>query len=338
MPESGEGILKKFLNDPHSLVGEALEGFAAAYPDLVRVHYEPLYVARAESPCGPKVALVSGGGSGHEPLHVGFVGPGMLDAACPGEVFSSPTPDQIAAAAAAVDNGAGVLLLVKNYDGDIMNFDMAAAMMATPPASVTMTDDVALGTDPRLTFGRRGVAGTVVVEKIVGALAAAGGDLEACRTLAERINAATCSIGVALTSCTVPGVGAPMFPLDEDAHEFAVGIHGEPGRQRQPMATADRIADSMMAAILAELPQTTDRRVLLLTNGFGATPLIELYLMHGLATRILAAHGYELVRSLVGNYCTSFDRAGCSFTVTLLDDELCRLWDAPARTPALVQG
>lgn len=330
--------MKKFLNDPDRVVADALDGFAAAHPDLVRLHRQPLFVARAREPGRPKVALISGGGSGHEPLHIGFVGPGMLDAACPGQVFSSPTPDQILAAARAVDNGAGVLLLVKNYDGDVMNFDMAAEMMDTPRARVTITDDVALDGDARLAFGRRGVAGTVVVEKIAGARAAAGGDLEACRAVAERVNAATRSVGVALTSCTVPSVGEPTFGIGDGELEFAVGIHGEPGRQRLPMATAERIVERMTAAILRELPDPAGRRALLLTNGFAATPLIELYLMHGLAVRRLREHGCEVTRSLVGNYCTSLDMAGCSFTVTLLDDELCRMWDAPVRTAALVRG
>jgi len=330
--------VKKFLNDPDSVVADALDGFAAAHPELVRVHRQPLFVARATAPRSPRVALISGGGSGHEPLHIGFVGPGMLDAACPGEVFSSPTPDQIVAAARAVDSGAGVLLLVKNYDGDVMNFEMAAEMLDMPRASVTLTDEVALDVHSGQACGRRGVAGTVVVEKMVGAQAAAGADLEACRTLAERVNARTRSVGVALTSCTVPSVGEPTFGIGGDELEFAVGIHGEPGRRRLPMATAERITGRMTETILRELPQDGDRRVLLLTNGFAATPLIELYLMHGLATRRLRAYGYEVVRSLVGNYCTSLDMAGCSFTVTLLDDELCQLWDAPVRTPALVRG
>jgi dihydroxyacetone kinase-like protein len=326
--------MKKLINAVEDILRESLDGFAAAHADLVKVAHAPTYVVRADAPIKGKVALISGGGSGHEPLHAGFVGRGMLSAACPGEVFTSPTPDQIVAAAEAVDGGEGVLLIVKNYSGDVMNFEMAAEMLAGEQASVLVNDDVAVE-GSTFTTGRRGVAGTVIVEKIVGAAAEAGADLAACKTLGERVNGATGSMGVALTSCTVPAAGKPTFALGEDEMEVGVGIHGEPGRRRVKLAKADAIAEEMVGAICQVLEPGRGRPVLLLVNGFGGTPLMELYLMYRAAREQCAVRGLEVARSLVGNYTTSLEMAGCSLTLTRLDDELTRLWDAPVHTAAL---
>jgi phosphoenolpyruvate---glycerone phosphotransferase subunit DhaK len=329
--------MKKLMNAVESILTESLDGFAAAHADLVKVAHDPTFVARARSPVHDKVALISGGGSGHEPLHAGFVGYGMLDAACPGQVFTSPTPDQMLAAAAAIDGGAGILFIVKNYTGDVMNFEMAAEMLAGEHGRVLTNDDVAVQ-DSTYTSGRRGVAGTVVVEKIVGAAAEAGADLAACKALGERVNAATGSIGVALTSCTVPAAGVPTFQIGDAEMEMGVGIHGEPGRKRVQLAAADAIAEEMIGAICQSLDPWPGERVLLLVNGFGATPLMELYLMYHAAARLCAARGLHIARSLVGNYTTSLDMAGCSLTLTRLDDQLIELWDAPVHTPGLRWG
>jgi dihydroxyacetone kinase-like protein len=326
--------MKKLINAVDAVLRESLDGFGAAHADLVRVAHHPTYVARADAPVAGKVALISGGGSGHEPLHAGFVGRGMLDAACPGEVFTSPTPDQMVAAAAAVDGGAGVLFIVKNYSGDVMNFEMAAEMLAGAQASVLTNDDVAVE-DSTYTTGRRGVAGTVIVEKIVGAAAEAGADLAACRALGDRVNAATGSMGVALTSCTVPAAGKPTFELGADEMEMGVGIHGEPGRKRVKLAPATALAEEMIGAICQAVATRRGEPTLLLVNGFGGTPLMELYLMYQAARQQCVARGLEIARSLVGNYTTSLEMAGCSLTLTRLDDELMRLWDAPVHTPAL---
>ena len=326
--------MKKLINGVDDVLAQALEGFGAAHVDLVRVHTEPVFVTRAAAIPAGKVALISGGGSGHEPMHAGLVGTGMLDAACPGQVFTSPTPDQMLAAAQAVDTGAGVLFIVKNYEGDAMNFEMAAEMYEGRHASVLINDDVAVE-DSTWTTGRRGVAGTVVVEKMVGAAAEAGADLEALQALGGRVNGRTRSMGVALTSCTVPAAGKPTFELPEDEMEMGVGIHGEPGRRRVKLQPADAIAEEMLNAILADLAPAAGSDVLLLVNGFGGTPSMELYLMYDRAQRQLAAKGLKVSRSLVGNYCTSLDMAGCSLTVTALDDELRNLWDAPVHTAAL---
>jgi phosphoenolpyruvate---glycerone phosphotransferase subunit DhaK len=326
--------MKKFINRVDDALAEALDGFGAAHADLVRVHRDPTFVARAAPTRAGKVALISGGGSGHEPMHAGLVGVGMLDAACPGQVFTSPTPDQMLAAAQAADSGAGVLFIVKNYEGDAMNFEMASEMYEGRHASVLTNDDVAVE-DSTWTTGRRGVAGTVVVEKIVGAAAEAGADLEALQALGARVNARTRSMGVALTSCTVPAAGKPTFDLPGDEMEMGVGIHGEPGRRRVKLQTADAIAEEMLGAILADLAPPAGWDVLLLVNGFGGTPSMELYLMHNAARRVLAGRGVAVARSLVGNYCTSLDMAGCSLTVTALDDELRGFWDAPVQTAAL---
>ena len=328
--------MKKFLNTVDSLLVEALRGFGAAHADLVTVSEDPAFIRRKAPTRKGKVALISGGGSGHEPLHGGFVGMGMLDAACPGQVFTSPTPDQMAAAAEAVDGGGGILWIVKNYAGDIMNFEMAAELVGGS-ATVVTNDDAAVE-NSTWSQGRRGVAGTLVVEKIVGAAAEAGADLLACTALGERVNAATRSMGVALTSCTVPAAGKPTFAIGEDEIEMGVGIHGEPGRRRIAMATADAIAAELMAPVLGELALAKGTPVLLHLNGFGATPLMELYLMYHAARRIAEGAGVTIARSLVGNYTPSLDMAGCSVTVTRLDDELIRLWDAPVHTAGLRWG
>jgi dihydroxyacetone kinase-like protein len=326
--------MKKLINAVDDILGEALRGFGRAHADLVRVHEEPTFVSRAEPTRPGKVALISGGGSGHEPLHAGFVGRGMLDAACPGQVFTSPTPDQMLAAAAATDAGAGVLMIVKNYEGDVMNFEMAAEMASGAQASVLVNDDVAVE-DSTFTTGRRGVAGTVIVEKMVGAAAEAGADLEACRALGERVVGQTRSLGVALTSCTVPAAGRPTFEIGPGEMEMGVGIHGEPGRRRVELMPADAIAKEMIEAITTDLAAPRGSEILFLVNGFGATPTMELYLMYDAAARLLTEQGLTIARSLVGNYCTSLDMAGCSLTVTRLDPELARLWDAPVHAPAL---
>jgi dihydroxyacetone kinase-like protein len=329
--------MKKLLNNVDDLLRQSLDGFGAAHGDIVLVHHEPTFVTRKAGPVAGQVALISGGGSGHEPLHAGFVGAGMLAAACPGEVFTSPTPDQMLAAAQAVDSGAGVLFIVKNYAGDVMNFEMAVEMYDGSSATVLVNDDVAVE-DSSFTTGRRGVAGTVIVEKIVGAAAAGGADLAACRALGERVNGATRSMGLALTSCTVPAAGTPTFTLDDNEIEMGVGIHGEPGRRRIAMAPAANLAQEMMAAILGETPAAKGDDVLLLVNGFGGTPLMELYLMYAEAVRLCADHGLVVARSHVGNVTTSLEMQGCSFTVTALDGETTGLWDAPVHTAALRWG
>ncbi|MDH3659651.1 MAG: dihydroxyacetone kinase subunit DhaK [Alphaproteobacteria bacterium] len=324
--------MKKFVNDVDDILKEALDGFGRAHADLVSVHHEPTFVTRREPTRKGKVALISGGGSGHEPLHAGFVGLGMLDAACPGAVFTSPTPDQMAAAAEAVENGGGVLFIVKNYEGDVMNFEMAAEMITCEQASIITNDDCAVE-DSTYTTGRRGVAGTVVVEKMVGALAEQGGDLGACQALGQKVNGATRSMGVAFTSCTVPAAGTPTFAIGDDEIEMGVGIHGEPGRKRIKMKSADAIVEEMIDAIAGDLGGSGD--ALLLVNGFGATPTMELYLVYAAAAKRLESKGFTVARSLVGNLCTSLDMAGCSLTVTRLDDDLKGYWDAPARTAGL---
>jgi len=329
--------MKKLINGVEDVLAESLMGFGAAHAGLVTVHFDPTFVTRAQPTREGKVALISGGGSGHEPLHAGFVGHGMLDAACPGQVFTSPTPDQMLAAAQAVDGGAGLLFIVKNYAGDLMNFEMGADMLGEGHATVLVNDDVAVE-DSTYTQGRRGVAGTLLVEKIVGAAAEAGADLAACKALGQRVVAATGSMGVALSSCTVPAAGKPTFTLAEDEMEMGVGIHGEPGRRRVKLASADAIAEEMLGAILGHLKPRAGQEILLLVNGFGGTPLMELYLMHHAATKVLDGAGLKVARSLVGNWTTSLEMAGCSLTVMLLDAELTRLWDAPVETAALRWG
>ena len=328
--------MKKLINAPADVLDESLDGFAAAHADLVVLGAERKFVRRRVLKPG-KVALVSGGGSGHEPLHAGLVGHGMLDAACPGQVFTSPTPDQMVAAAEAVDTGPGVLFIVKNYEGDKMNFQMAAEMAGREVATVLTDDDVAVETST-WSSGRRGVAGTLVVEKVVGAAAEGGAGLADLRALGERVNRQTRSMGVALTSCTVPAAGKPTFTLGEDEMEMGVGIHGEPGRRRVKLATADAIAAEMLAAISKDLGVRPGAEVLLFVNGFGGTPSMELYLMVHAARRVLEKSGLRVARYLTGSLVTSLEMAGCSLTVSVLDEELRRLWDAPVHTAALRWG
>lgn len=323
--------MKKLINAVDDVLSESLDGFAAAHPDIVALGEDRKFVRRVHIKPG-KVALISGGGSGHEPLHAGFVGHGMLDAACPGQVFTSPTPDQMLAAAEAVDGGAGTLFIVKNYEGDVMNFDMAAEMSSGEIATVVTDDDVAVETSTFST-GRRGVAGTMIVEKVVGAAAEQGRSLADLKALGDRVNSRTRSMGVALTSCTVPAAGSPTFSLSDDEMEMGVGIHGEPGRRRVPLASANAIAEEMIAAIAEDLDSAGD--TMLLVNGFGGTPAMELYLMYDAARKQLAQRGFNVQRSLVGNYVTSLEMAGCSLTVSLLDEEVAALWDAPVHTAAL---
>ena len=325
--------MKKFMNSTETMLRESLSGFAQCHRDIVELDPEFRFVGRKQVKRG-KVALVSGGGSGHEPLHTGFVGHGMLDAACPGQVFTSPTPDQIVAAAEAVDTGAGTLFIVKNYAGDIMNFALAAEMCGANADTLVVDDDVAV-TKSSHGGGRRGVAGTLVVEKLVGAAAEAGADLGTLKRLGASVNAMTRSMGVALTSCTVPAVGRPTFDIAGDEMEVGVGIHGEPGRRRVTIMRADEIAEELVHAIVQELDLRSHSEVLLLVNGLGATPSLELHLMYDAASRQLAKRGLKARRSIVGNYVTSLDMAGCSITITVLNDELTALWDAPVHTAAL---
>ena len=328
--------MKKFLNSPQTMLQESLEGFAAAHADLVTLDALQRFVRRRALTPG-KVALISGGGAGHEPLHAGLVGPGMLDAACPGQIFTAPVPDQMLAAAHAVDQGAGVLLIVKNYEGDVMNFEMASEMLDRPSATVLVDDDVAVETSTYST-GRRGVAGTLVVEKLVGAAAEQGRDLAALHGLGQAINRRTRSMGVALTSCTVPAAGKPNFAIADNEMEMGVGIHGEPGRRRVPLASAKDIVEEICAAILGDLAPKRGAEALLFVNGFGATPSMELYLLFNEAAKRLAAAGISVQRTLVGSYVTSIDMAGASITVSLLDGEAKALWDAPVHTAALRWG
>ena len=332
--------MKKLINAPDDVVNEALEGMALAHGDLIRVNYDPAYIVRVDAPVQGKVSIVSGGGSGHEPMHGGFVGRGMLDAACPGAVFTSPTPDQMQAATEAVDGGAGVLHIVKNYTGDVVNFEMAAELAEAAGSnvrSVVVDDDVAVK-DSLYTAGRRGVGGTVLLEKIVGAAAERGDDLDAVVALAERVNANVRTMGMALTSCTVPAAGEPTFTLGEDEMEIGIGIHGEPGRERLPLEPADRIVDRLLEPILEDLPFSSGDRTLLFVNGLGGTPLIELYIVFRHAVSVLRERGITVERSLVGNWITSLEMAGTSVTLLKLDDEMTQLWDAPVLTPALRKG
>jgi dihydroxyacetone kinase-like protein len=328
--------MKKLINDVDHVLAESLDGFAAAHADIITLGPERKFIRRKELKAG-KVALISGGGSGHEPLHGGLVGHGMLDAACPGQVFTSPTPDQMIEAAEAVDQGSGVLFIVKNYEGDVMNFDMAKEMAGRTIETIITNDDVAVE-NSLYTTGRRGVAGTLVVEKVVGAAAEKGADLLALKALGDKVNKRTRSMGVALTSCTVPAAGKPTFALAEDEMEMGVGIHGEPGRRRVKLQSADQTAKEMIGAIVTDLPAAKAGKVLLFVNGFGGTPAMELYLMYHAAAAELAKHGVKITRSLVGSYVTSLDMAGCSLTVTALDDEIAQHWDAPVHTAALRWG
>jgi dihydroxyacetone kinase-like protein len=332
--------MKKLINDPQNVVADALLGIEAAHPDLLVDHQHKI-VYRGDAPKPGKVGIISGGGSGHEPLHGGFVGLGMLDAACAGEVFTSPVPDQMLTATKLVDGGAGVLHVVKNYTGDVMNFEMAAELAAAESGaqvvSVVTNDDVAVQ-DSTWTAGRRGVGVTVLLEKIAGAAAEQGRPLEQVADVARRVNANGRSMGLALTSCTVPAAGKPTFDLDEDEMELGVGIHGEPGRQRVPLAPARQIAEMLVEPILTDLPFASGDAAIAFFNGLGGTPLIELYVMYNEVNRILGAHGVTVARSLVGSYITSLDMAGTSVTLLKVDADLLSLWDAPVRTPALRWG
>ena len=332
--------MKKLINDPRAVVDESVEGFGMAHADIVDVHPDPKYVVRKGAPVAGKVALVSGGGSGHEPLHAGFVGLGMLDAAVPGAVFTSPTPDQIIPATVAVDSGAGVVHIVKNYTGDVLNFETAAEMAQAEGVrvrSVLVNDDVALE-DSLYTAGRRGVGGTVLVEKIAGASAQRGDDLDAVTAIAERVVANVRTMGVALSGCTVPHAGTPSFELAENEIEIGIGIHGEPGRHKIAMESADAITDRLLEPVLEDLALTSGEKVLLFVNGMGGTPQSELYIVYRRAAQVLAERGATVERSLVGNYVTSLEMQGCSVSVLRLDDELTRLWDAPVHTAALRWG
>jgi dihydroxyacetone kinase-like protein len=331
--------MKKLINDPAGVVSEALRGMAAAHPEL-RVDHQNKIIYRADAPISGKVGLLSGGGSGHEPLHGGFVGVGMLDAACAGEVFTSPVPDQILQATKAIDAGAGVLHIVKNYTGDVMNFEMAAKFAAESGLevrSVVIDDDVAVQNSLH-TAGRRGVGLTVLVEKIAGAAAEQGRSLTEVADVVWKVNTGGRSMGVALTSCTVPAVGQPTFDLPETDIEIGIGIHGEPGRQRLPLAPAKRVAEYLLDPILADLDFTGGDGVIAFVNGMGGTPLVELYLMYHEVAGILERAGVRIARSLVGSYITSLEMAGCSVTLLRADYDLLELWDAPVRTPALRWG
>jgi dihydroxyacetone kinase-like protein len=325
--------MKKLINSPERLLAESLDGFAAAHSDIVVLGSGRKFIRRRELTPG-KVALVSGGGSGHEPLHNGFVGYGMLDAACPGQIFTSPTPDQVIEATNAVAGEAGVLFIVKNYAGDRMNFEIAAELAQCRTATTIVDDDVAVENSSR-GAGRRGVAGTLIIEKVVGAAAERGADLNDCAAIGQRVNAATRTMGVALTSCTVPAIGKPTFDLEADEMELGVGIHGEPGRKRVKLTQADSIAEELLTPILNDLPKPEAANLLLLVNGFGGTPVSELYLTYDVARRRLERRGLRVARSLVGSFVTSLEMAGCSITVSLLDPETTDLWDHPVRTAAL---
>jgi dihydroxyacetone kinase-like protein len=332
--------MKKLINRPEDVVRDELAGVALAHAGRLVVHTDPHWIVRADAPVRGKVGIVSGGGSGHEPLHGGFVGRGMLDAACPGEVFTSPTPDQILAATQAVDGGAGVLHIVKNYTGDVMNFEMAADLARDEGLTVeqvVIDDDVAVK-DSLYTAGRRGVGATVLAEKICGAATEEGRPLEAVADLCRKVDERSRSMGVALTSCTVPMNGKPTFDLGDDEMEIGIGIHGEPGRERLPLATAREIVEILATAVVDDLPFASGDRVLAFVNGLGGTPLMELYVVYGELYRFLDAHGIAVARNLVGSYATSLDMAGCSITLLALDEELTRLWDAPVDTPGLRWG
>ena len=332
--------MRKFLNDPEQLVKEALVGVELAHSELLRFDRENQLLISKSAPRQGKVALISGGGSGHEPLHGGFVGVGMLDAACAGEVFTSPVPDQMLAATKAVDGGAGVVHIVKNYTGDVLNFKMAADEAADEGIkveAVVMDDDVAVQ-DSLYTAGRRGVGATVLAEKIAGAAAERGDDLAAVAGLVRHVNERARSFGIALSSCTPPASGKPIFDLPEGEMEVGIGIHGEPGRRRAPLGTASEIAELMVEAVISDLKPASGANLLVFLNGMGGTPQIELYLMFAEVEARLSKAGYKTTRSLVGSYITSLEMAGASLTVLELSDATTALWDAPVNTPALRWG
>lgn len=332
--------MKKLINKPEDVVVEELQGIAYAHSDLVKVCYDPNYIVRADAPVKGKVGVISGGGSGHEPMHGGFVGVGMLDAACPGAVFTSPTPDQMLEATKAVNGGAGVLHIVKNYTGDIMNFEMAADLARSEGIeieSVVIDDDVAVK-DSLYTAGRRGVGTTVLAEKICGAAAEKRQSLKQVADLCRKVNGWGRSMGMALTSCTVPHVGKPTFDLPMDQMEIGIGIHGEPGRKRMPLQPVDEIVEMLMEPIISDIPYKSGEQVLIFVNGLGGTPLVELYLVYRKAYEIATKSGLKVVRNLIGPYITSLEMAGTSITVLKVDDELLSLWDAPVKTPGLRWG
>jgi dihydroxyacetone kinase-like protein len=331
--------MKKLINSPENVVIEALQGMALAHADLIKVEYNPTFIYRA-APVKNKVAILSGGGSGHEPMHGGFVGKGMLDAACPGAVFTSPTPDQMLAATKKVDSGKGTLHIVKNYTGDVMNFELAADMArgeGLKVEAVVIDDDVAVK-DSTWTAGRRGVGTTILAEKICGAAAEAGQSIEQVRDLCRKVNAQGRSMGMALTSCTVPHVGKPTFALPENEMEVGVGIHGEPGRTRMKLKAADEIVELLMEPIISDIPYKSGDEVLMFVNGLGGTPLIELYIVYRKAAELAKKAGLKVTRSFVGSYITSLEMAGTSITLLKLDNDLTKLWDAPVHTPALRSG
>ena len=332
--------MKKLINSPENVVVEALQGMALAHADLIKVEYNPNFIYRADAPVKNKTAVISGGGSGHEPMHGGFVGRGMLDAACPGAVFTSPTPDQMLAATKKVDSGKGTLHIVKNYTGDVMNFELAADMArgeGLKVEAVVIDDDVAVK-DSTWTAGRRGVGTTILAEKICGAAAEAGASLEQVRDLCKKVNAQGRSMGMALTSCTVPHVGKPTFALPEDEMEVGVGIHGEPGRKRMKLKGADEITELLMEPIISDIPYKSGEEVLMFVNGLGGTPLIELYIVYRKAAEIAKKAGLKVTRYLVGSYITSLEMAGTSITLLKLDGDLTKLWDAPVHTASLRAG
>jgi phosphoenolpyruvate---glycerone phosphotransferase subunit DhaK len=332
--------MKKLINRVEDVVTEELQGIAAAHPDLVKINFSPNYIVRADAPVQGKVGIVSGGGSGHEPMHGGFVGPGMLDAACPGEVFTSPTPDQMEAATKAVDGGAGVLHIVKNYTGDVMNFEMAADLgrdAGIEVEAVVIDDDVAVK-DSLYTAGRRGVGATVLAEKICGAAAEQKRSLKDVAELCRKVNANGRSMGMALTSCIVPAAGKPTFELGDDEMEIGIGIHGEPGRERKKLATSGEIVEMLTTPIVEDLPFNRGDDVLAFVNSMGGTPLIELYVVYNDLHKFLQGRGINITRNLIGPYITSLEMAGCSITLLKLDDELTKLWDAPVKTAGLRWG
>ncbi len=332
--------MKKLINEPDAVVREALEGIESAHRDHVRVIHDPMVIVRADAPKQGKVGIISGGGSGHEPMHGGFVGRGMLDAACPGEVFTSPTPDQMLEATKAVDGGAGVLHIVKNYPGDVLNFEMAADLAKAEDIeveAVVTNDDVAVQ-DSLYTAGRRGVGITVIAEKICGAAAEDGQGLAEVAELCRKVNGQGRSMGMALTPCVTPGSGEPTFSLGEDEMEIGIGIHGEPGRFREPIGSAAQVVDRLATAIVEDLPFESGDKVLAFVNGMGGTPLIELYIVYRELNRLLQERGITIERRLIGDYITSLEMAGCSITLLKLDDEMTRLWDAPVHTAALRRG
>jgi dihydroxyacetone kinase-like protein len=332
--------MKKLINAPENVLRDALEGTAAAHGDRVRVNYDPPFIVRADAPVQGKVGIVSGGGSGHEPMHGGFVGKGMLDAACPGEVFTSPTPDQMDAATKAVNGGAGVLHIVKNYTGDVMNFEMAAEIAAAEDIevqAVVTNDDVAVQ-DSLYTAGRRGVGVTVLAEKICGAAAEEGKSLQEVADVCRRVNAQGRSMGMALTPCITPAAGEPNFTLADDEMEIGIGIHGEPGRERMKVEPAAKVVERLAGAVVEDLPYTDGDEVLAFVNGMGGTPLIELYIVYNELNKYLQERGITIARNLIGSYITSLEMAGCSITLVKLDEDLKRLWDAPVDTIALRWG